>query len=82
MDCSLPRSSVLGILLARILEGVAISFSRGFSQCRDGSCVSYTCCIASTVFTTSAPGKHFCYLFAKVLLLMHPLIIPPLIRVE
>ena len=29
MDCSLPGSSVLGIFQARILEWVAISFSRG-----------------------------------------------------
>ena len=29
MDCSLPGSSVLGILQSRILEWVAISFSRG-----------------------------------------------------
>ena len=29
MDCSLPGSSVHGILQARILEWVAISFSRG-----------------------------------------------------
>ena len=32
MDCSPPASSVLGILQARILEWVAISFSRGSSQ--------------------------------------------------
>ena len=32
MDCSLPDSSVHGILQARILEWVAISFSRGSSQ--------------------------------------------------
>ena len=31
MDCSLPGSSVHGILQARILEWVAILFSRGFS---------------------------------------------------
>ena len=31
MDCSLPGSSVHGILQARILEWVAISFSKGFS---------------------------------------------------
>ena len=31
MDCSPPGSSVNGILQARILEGVAISFSRGSS---------------------------------------------------
>ena len=39
-DCSLPASSVHGISQARILEWVAISFSRGSSQPRDPSCVS------------------------------------------
>ena len=34
MDCSLP-ASVHGILLARILEWVAISFSRGSFRPRD-----------------------------------------------
>ena len=35
MDCSLPGSSVHKIFQARILEWVAISFSRGSSQPRD-----------------------------------------------
>ena len=35
MDCSLPGSSVYGIFQARLLEWVAISFSRGSSQPRD-----------------------------------------------
>ena len=35
MDCSLPGSSLHGILQARVLEWVAISFSRGSSQSRD-----------------------------------------------
>ena len=35
MDCSPPGSSVHGTSQARILEWVAISFSRGFSQHRD-----------------------------------------------
>ena len=35
MDCSLPGSSVQGILQARILEWVAIAFSRGSSQPRE-----------------------------------------------
>ena len=35
MDCSLPGSSVRGILQARILEWVAIPFSRGSSRFRD-----------------------------------------------
>ena len=35
MDCSLPGSSAHGILQARILEWVAISFSRRSSRPRD-----------------------------------------------
>ena len=35
MDCSLPGSSVYGILQARILEWVTIPFSRGSSRPRD-----------------------------------------------
>ena len=41
MDCSPPGSSVRGILQARILEWVAISFSKGSSQPRDGTQVSH-----------------------------------------
>ena len=40
MDCSLPGSSVHGTPQARILEGVAISFSRGSSWPRDQTYVS------------------------------------------
>ena len=40
MDCSLPAFSVHGILQARILEWVTISFSRGSSQPRDRTRVS------------------------------------------
>ena len=40
MDHSLPGSSVHGISQARILEWVAISFSRGSSQSRDQTQVS------------------------------------------
>ena len=35
MDCSLPGSSLDGILQASVLEWVAISFSRGSSRPRD-----------------------------------------------
>ena len=48
MDCSLPVSSVHGILQARILEWVAIPFSRGSSQLRGWTWVS---CIAHRFFT-------------------------------
>ena len=47
MDCSPPGSSVRGILQARILEWVAISFSRGSSRPRDWAQVS---CIAGRRF--------------------------------
>ena len=41
LGCSSPGSSVRGILQARILERVAISFSRGSSLPRDGTHVPY-----------------------------------------
>ena len=47
VDCSPPGSSVHGILQARILEWVAISYSRGSSQPRDWTQVS---CIAGRRF--------------------------------
>ena len=43
VDCSLPGSSVHGILQARILEWVAIAFSRGSSQPRDWTQVCLNC---------------------------------------
>ena len=49
MDCSPPGSSVHGILQARILEWVAIPFSRGSSLLRDQTWVSF---IAGRFFTT------------------------------
>ena len=54
LDCSPPDSSVHGILQARILEWVAISFSRGSSRPRDRTWVSY---IAGGFFTTEPLGK-------------------------
>ena len=53
MDCSLPGSSVHGIFQARVLEWVAISFSRGSSWPRDWTWVS---CIAGRRFTIWATG--------------------------
>ena len=54
MDCSPPGSSLHGILQARILEWVAISFYRGSSQPRDSTCVS---CIAGRFFTIWVTGE-------------------------
>ena len=49
-----PGSSVHGIFQARILEWVAISFSRGSSWPRDRAQVS---CIVGRFFTSEPPGK-------------------------
>ena len=54
MDCSLPGFSVHGIFHARVLEWVAISFSRGSSWPRDQTKVS---CIAGRRLPSEPPGK-------------------------
>ena len=52
MDCSLPGPSVHGILQARILEWVAIPFSRGSFQPKDWTQVSHTAGKFFTVWAT------------------------------
>ena len=52
MDCSLPGSSVHGIFQARVLEWVAISFSRASSQPRDWNRVSHIIGRLFTVWAT------------------------------
>ena len=52
MDYSLPGSSVLGILQARILEWAAIPSSRGSSWLRDRTWVSYTAGRFITIWAT------------------------------
>ena len=54
VDCSPPGSSVPGISQARILEWIAISWSRGSSRARDQICVF---CLAGRFFITEPPGK-------------------------
>ena len=54
MDCSLPASSVHGILQARLLEWVAIAFSRGSSWPRDRT---HVFCIGRRVLYTEPPEK-------------------------
>ena len=61
MDCGLPGTSVCGIFQARILEWVALSSSRGSSQPRDWTHVSWVFCIGSGFFTTvplAKPNSH------------------------
>ena len=62
MDWNLPDSSVRGILQARILEWVAISFSRESSQPRDWTHVS---CFGRGFFTTEPPEKAMLHSSAK-----------------
>ena len=69
MDCSPPGFSVHGNFQARILEWVAITFSRGSSQLRDWTLVSCVFCISRWIsflsfflfffffLTTEPPGK-------------------------
>ena len=52
MDCSSRGSSVSGILQERILEGIAIPFSRGSSQPRDWTQVSHIAGRFFTIWTT------------------------------
>ena len=78
MDCSVPGSSVHGICQARILEWVAISFSRGCSQSRDRTQVSR---IVGRCFTVWATRDHMVDLsifwgVSKLFSLMVPTYIP------
>ena len=74
--CSLPGSSVHGILQARIMEWVAIPFSRRYSWPRDQTWVS---CIEGRLFTVLATRKaqfmyvcvcfkesYMCYMLYKI----------------
>ena len=54
MDCSLPCSSIRGIFQARVLEWIAISFSRGSSQPRNRTQVS---CVAGRHYHLSHQGS-------------------------
>ena len=71
-----PGSSAHGIIPARILEWVAISFSRGFSGSRDETLSSCHICITGRLFrlfsfflTTEPPENTHCQLFSAVNLL-------------
>ena len=63
MDCSPPGFSIHGVSLARILEWVAISSSRGSSRPRDQTHVS---CIAGEFFTHRATWETLVLLFESL----------------
>ena len=61
MDCTLPGSPVHGILQARILEWVAILFSRGSSwpsKQTQVSCITHLLSLWDLVSSTSAHPPH------------------------
>ena len=60
VDCKIPGSAVHGIFQARVLEWVAISFSRGSSQPRDWTQVSR---IADRHFTLWATREAIILLY-------------------
>ena len=63
-DCSKPGSSVHGILQARILDWVAISYSGGSSQPRGWTCVSPA--LAGRFFSTEPSGKPHVYVYIYI----------------
>ena len=56
-DCSLPGSSVHGILQARILEWVARPSSRGSSRPRDWTRIPCVSCVTGRFFAAAPPWK-------------------------
>ena len=59
-DCSPPGSSVRGIHPARILEGAAISSSRGSSQPRDQTRFSFVSCIGRQILYCCTTREAHC----------------------
>ena len=67
--CSLPGSSVHGILQARVMDWVAIPFSRRYSWPRDQTWVS---CIEGRLFTVLATRKaQFMYVCVCIYIYTH-----------
>ena len=66
MDCSLRSSSIHGILQARILEWVAISFSRGPSWPRDQIHISCVSCIGRWILYHWATWEDHTSLYAVI----------------
>ena len=72
MYCSLPGSSVHGILQARILEWVAMPSSRGSSQLRDHTWVSHIAGIFLTIWA-SREAHMMCKASIKMAFTLFPI---------
>ena len=57
VDCSLSGSSVRGIFQVRVLEWIAVSFSRGFSRPRDRT---GSPALQADALPSEPPGKPLC----------------------
>ena len=73
MDCSPPGFSVHRIPQARILEWVAISFSRGSSWPRDWTCFS---CIAGRFFTAEPPRNPMGWIVSPQIHVLNEVLTP------
>ena len=80
--CSLPGFSVCGIFQARILEWVAIPFSRGSSRPRNQACISESPALAGGFFTTAPPGKPYIFLFCPQTAVTTPSVVPEIPSLE
>ena len=66
MNCSPPGSSVHGILQARIMEWIAISYSKGSSLPRDQTHLSYVFYIGRWVLNHKCHLGNFNYASIKI----------------
>ena len=73
MDYSLPGSSIHGVFQARVLEWVAISFSRGSSQPRNWTLVSLIAGRCFTVWATRKASHQFSSVAQSCLTLCDPM---------
>ena len=67
MVCSLPRSSVHGIFLARIVEWVAMPSSRGSSQAKDRTRASCITSIGRQVLYHTATWEAHIHIYNGIL---------------
>ena len=66
IDCSPRGSSVLGIFQARILEQVAICYSRGSSWCRDWICISCISCIGRWILDHCTTWEAYTHIYMYI----------------
>ena len=57
MDCSLPGSSIHGILQARVLEWVAIAYSGEYAMCAQKMFSSLSCEVLEYTSAAAAAAK-------------------------